>query len=84
MQSQVDQAILPVLCPMCVADHSWTAEYGGSMDQSSLNCVEDLFTFTLLVVSRGLLETLGTDEASLVKCVKLEMDKISVVVVCPR
>ena len=29
VKSQVDQAIWPVPCPMCVADHSRTAEHGG-------------------------------------------------------
>lgn len=55
-----------------------------STGQSSLNSAEDLFTIILLVVTRDLVETLGIDEAMLVKWVKLEMEEVSVAVECPR
>jgi len=33
VQSQVGQAIWPIRCPVCVADHSRTEEHGGELDQ---------------------------------------------------
>ena len=38
----------------------------------------------MLVVTRDLVETLGIDEAVLVRWVKLEMDSVSIAVECPR
>ncbi len=36
------------------------------------------------VITRDLVETLGIDEAVLVKWVKMELEKVSVAVECPK
>ena len=79
--AQVDQAVWPVLCPLCVADRSRTQGHGGEYGR-----VPHLKTYQtiLLVITRDLVETLGIDEALLAKWVRMEMDKVSVAVECPR
>ena len=42
VQSQVDQSIWPIRCPMCVADHARTEEHGGEYDPASLDSAEGL------------------------------------------
>ena len=83
VQSQVDQSIWPIRCPLCVADHARTKEHGGEYEPASLDSAEDL-PVILSVITRDLIETLGVDEAVLVKWVKLEMEKVSVAVECRR
>ena len=84
VKSQVNQALWPVRCPMCVADHSRTEDHGGEHGPAPLNSVEHSLIIVLLVITRDLIETLGIDEAVLGKWIKLEMDKVSVAVECPR
>ena len=38
----------------------------------------------MLVITRDLVETLGIDEAVMAKWVKLEMERISIAIECPR
>jgi len=89
VQSQVDQAIWPIRCPLCVANKDTagqrrTEQQGGEYELTPpLNCIEDSLTFVLLVITRDLVETLGIDEALLAKWVRLEMDLVSVAVECP-
>jgi hypothetical protein len=78
VQSQVEQSMG---CPGCVADHSRTKGPGGGHPRASL---EDLLITILLVIARNLVETLGIDEALLIKWARLEMGKISITVECPR
>jgi len=49
-----------------------------------LNAVEDLLAIIMLVVTRDLVETLGIDEVVLIRWVKLEMERVSIPVDCPR
>jgi hypothetical protein len=57
---------------------------GGTWRWATLNPVEDLLTIVMLVITRDLVETPGVDEAVLIKWVSLEMDKVSIIVECPR
>lgn len=84
VQSQVDQAVWPIRCPTCVADPRTDRHGGEHVPTPPFIYVEGLLNIVLLVITRDLVETLGIDEAVLVKWVKLEMDKVSVAVECPR
>lgn len=86
VQAQVAQAIWPVLCPTCVADNRrQERRYGGEHGCACpLSYADGSLATLLLVITRDLVETLGIDEAVLVKWVKLEMDTVSVAVECPR
>ena len=85
-QSQVAQAIWPVLCPTCVADNRWKErQYIGEYGRvCPLNYTEGSSAILLFVITRDFVETLGIDEGVLVQWVKLEMYTISVAVECPR
>ena len=83
VQSQVDQSTWPIRCPMCVADHTRTQEHGGEYRSAPLDSAEGLLVM-ISVITRDLVETLGIDEAVLVKWVKMEMERVSVAVECPR
>ena len=83
VQSQVDQSTWPIRCPMCVADHSRTQEHGGEYRSVPFDTAESLLVI-MAVITRELVETLGIDEAVLVKWVKMEMEKVSVAVECPK
>ena len=69
---------------MCVADHARTEEHGGEYRPTPLDSVKGLSTFMMSVISRDVVETLGINEAVMIKWVKLEMEKVSVAVECPR
>ena len=84
VQSQVGQSIWPIRCPMCVADHARTEEHGGEYRPTPLDSVKGLSTIMMSVINRDVVETLGVDEAVMTKWVKLEMEKVSVAVECPR
>lgn len=84
VQSQVDQSIWPIRCPNCVADHTRTEENGGEHRPAPLDSAKNLSTVIMSVITRNLVETLGIDEAVLVKWMRLEMEMVSVAVECPR
>jgi len=54
------------------------------MAVSIFDSVESLLTIIMLVVTRDLVETLGIEEAVMVRWLRLEMEKISITVECPR
>jgi len=85
VQLQVRQSKWPVQCPMCVADEKRTEQHGSEHEPAPpLNYVAALLTIMLLVITRDLVGTLEIDEAVLIQWMKLETDKVSVAVGCPR
>jgi len=84
VQSQVGQSIWPIRCPLCVMDYSPEGEHGGEHRPAPLDFAKGLSTVIMSVITRDLVETLGIDQAVLVKWVKLEMAKVCVAIECPR